>query len=490
MNNKTAIKASMFLVAVSSNSLLQAAPSLCNYGDYGAPGSTVCTPAPAGYYVAITGATEATPASPGSYQPSIGQTSALLAQPGHYVPFAASDSQILAPAGTYVNQYGQSAPTLAPAGTYVSGTGATNPTQLAFGTYLPTTGSTSASAALAPSTGYYLTNAGAANQIPAGGIAAPLTSALQSTDLLTGLAMDVIQSDQSEGLKVAVAYQRSNVNQAGIAAGKLNSNIGGISIGIDRKTESFGKIGLIGGYSYNGMSAGGEVSNTANTYQFGLYNSGNIADANYVGMLVYGSGSNQLQRNVTNSYFSGTSINANEALSSTSNVSWFGVQGKLAMPLSAIAKPLSAYAQLGVLGYRAGAFNESGVATSGGGAPITSYAALNVAGLNYTAIPFVLGASYDFLEKQPGQANSPLTLSVGVVGNLSAKQNLAATTNGTTTYSFELPVAQSSYVSGLIKLKVNEMALGNGFKLSGVLQTVLGGVYSSYQANLQVLKSF
>ena len=485
MNNKTAIKASMFLVAVSTNSLVEAA---CNYGWYN-PGSG-CVIAPLGTYANDPNATAPTPASPGYYVDQTGQTSSLRAQAGTYVPSSGASVALQAPAGSYVPDSGASSYILAPAGTFVPNMGSTAPQPVPIGKYLPTTGNVDASAALAPSPGYYVAAAGAANQMPAGGVAAPLTSALQSSDLLTGLALDVIQSNQPDGLKVAVAYQRSDVNQLGVAAGKLNSNIGGITVGVDRQTESFGKVGIVGGYSYNGMSAGGEVNNTSNAFQLGIFNSGTIFDANYVGMVVYGSASNKLQRNLTDSYFSGTAITANESLSSNSNVSWYGVQGKVALPLTNIAKPLSAFAQLGVLGYRAGAFNETGTATSGGGTPISALAGLNVAGLNYTAIPFVLGASYDLMEKQSGKANAPLTFSVGVLGNLSAKQNLVASTQNQTIYSFDLPVAQTSYVSGLVKLKVNEMDVGSGFKLAGVLQAVIGGAYNSYQGNLQLLKSF
>lgn len=487
MNNKTAIKASMFLVAVSTNSLVEAS---CNYGWYN-PGSG-CVIAPLGTYANDPNATAPTPASPGYYVDQTGQTNSLAAQAGTYVPMSGASVALQAPAGTYVPNSGASTYITAPAGTFVPNMGSTAPQKVLMGTYLPTTGNVDASAALAPSAGYYVATDGAANQMPAGGIAAPLTSALQSTDLLTGLALDVIQSNQPDGLKVAVAYQRSNVNQVGVAAGKLNSNIGGITVGVDRQTDSFGKIGIVGGYSYNGMSAGSEVNNTSNAFQLGLFNSGTIFDGNYVGMLVYGSASNKLQRNVTDSYYAGAvtgSVNANESLSSNSNVSWYGVQGKVALPLSVIAKPLSAFAQLGILGYSAGGFNESGTATNGG-TSISALGGLNVSALNYTAIPFVLGASYDLMQKQSGKASAPLTFSVGVVGNLSAKQNLAAATQNQTIYSFDLPVAQTSYVSGLVKLKVNEMDVGSGFKLAGVLQAVIGGTYNSYQGNLQLLKPF
>lgn len=73
----------------------------CPVGTFSAnPGSTSCTPSPAGSYVSTTGITSATFCAPGSYQPSTGQTSCILASPGFFVSSSGATQQTQCPANT------------------------------------------------------------------------------------------------------------------------------------------------------------------------------------------------------------------------------------------------------------------------------------------------------------------------------------------------------------------------------------------------------
>jgi hypothetical protein len=103
---------------------LPAVVSLCQPGTYSATGSTPCTPAAAGHFVAVPGATSQTACAQGAYQPATGQVACLLASAGYYQPGVAAVTQYPCGPGSYQPSTGQAGCIPASPGHYVSGSAA------------------------------------------------------------------------------------------------------------------------------------------------------------------------------------------------------------------------------------------------------------------------------------------------------------------------------------------------------------------------------
>ncbi len=131
----------------------------CPPGYYSATGSTPCTPADPGSFVAGAGATSETECAAGTYQPDSGQSSCLLADPGSFVATIGATSETECAAGTYQPDSGQSSCLLADPGSFVATAGATAESSCSTGTFSASAGATSCT--LAPP-GTYVNTTGAA----------------------------------------------------------------------------------------------------------------------------------------------------------------------------------------------------------------------------------------------------------------------------------------------------------------------------------------
>ncbi len=131
----------------------------CPPGYYSATGSTPCTPADPGSFVAGAGATSETECAAGTYQPDSGQSSCLLADPGSFVATIGATSETECAAGTYQPDSGQSSCLLADPGSFVAAAGATAEFPCSTGTFSASAGATSCT--LAPP-GTYVNTTGAA----------------------------------------------------------------------------------------------------------------------------------------------------------------------------------------------------------------------------------------------------------------------------------------------------------------------------------------
>jgi hypothetical protein len=97
-------------------------------------GAVACTPAPAGYYVDVTGAIAPTACAPGSFSSGTGASSCTLAPAGSYATGPGATSATVCPVGTFSSTAGAAACTPAPAGYYVDVMGAIAPTACPTGT--------------------------------------------------------------------------------------------------------------------------------------------------------------------------------------------------------------------------------------------------------------------------------------------------------------------------------------------------------------------
>jgi hypothetical protein len=122
----------LVLMIISSESW---AASNCTPGSFGDDGSSMCTPAPPGFYVDIAGATSPTECAPGSYSANAGQTACTLAPAGSYVIVAGMTAAELCPAGEFSDSEGSVTCTQAPMGSYVGTPGQTSATSCEKGTY-------------------------------------------------------------------------------------------------------------------------------------------------------------------------------------------------------------------------------------------------------------------------------------------------------------------------------------------------------------------
>ena len=87
----------------------------CQPGTYAATGSSSCSLANAGTFVAAPGSSVATLCAAGTYQPQSGQASCLLADPGHYAALPGATSEQTCPSG-YSSAAGASVCTQCPTG--------------------------------------------------------------------------------------------------------------------------------------------------------------------------------------------------------------------------------------------------------------------------------------------------------------------------------------------------------------------------------------
>jgi predicted extracellular nuclease len=196
-------------VSVDRTFMISAAPVACVAGTFSTTGSTPCTVAPAGSFVAAPGATAAvlcpagtfsamagaaacTNAPAGSFAAGLGNTAALQCPAGTFSAMAGSASCTNAPVGSFATggataatpcaigsftgSAGQTSCTPAPAGSFISTTGASTPTQCPAGTFSATTGSATCTNAPAGSFASGLGNT-AAVQCPAGTFSAMAGSA-------------------------------------------------------------------------------------------------------------------------------------------------------------------------------------------------------------------------------------------------------------------------------------------------------------------------
>ncbi len=476
MNNKKQ-KMSLFLVTMSTSSLALA--STCSVGYYDPLNGSNCIPAPIGSFVPSAGATAAIQAERGTFVSETGQSEATLAPPGRYAPDQGMSEALLAPVGYYVPSAGSTAAIQAPAGTYAPFEGMLAPEPSPVGYYVPVEGSSEATAV---STGFYAPIVGLKQQIPAGGIAAPLTAALQASDALSQISMDLLNLPQERALKIATSYQQNTVKQEGLGSGEFKTNITSVAVQADLIKSVEQHYGIQVAYADHRLK-NADVKNTGDSYQLGVFQTGNISGIAYQAMAVVGKTTSDNQRNVIVS--SVDSIN-HENFVTQGDVSWYGVKTKLTYPL---ATGVATVAELGVLSYKADAMSETGTATSGGSS-VAAVGALSAQSLRFTSIPVMLGISYDLLPKTSGQTVAPVVATLGVVSNLSNTEKLRYGSVSDGNVGSVLAVNQSSLDAALIKISLNGWEVSKNLNLSGALQTQFGSDSTVYQASVSLVKKW
>ncbi len=476
MNNKKQ-KMSLFLVTMSTSSV--AIASTCSVGFYDPANGSDCIAAPLGRFVPVAGATTAFLAEPGTFVANTGQSDATLAPPGRYAPFSEMTEALPAPVGYYVPNAGATSAFEAPAGTYAPVEGMIAPEQAPLGYYVPTAG---ASEATAVSSGFYAPVTGLTQQLPAGGIAAPLTAALQASDALNQISMDLLNLSQDSALKVAMSYQQNTVKQEGLRTGEFKTNITSIAVQADLVKSGDQHYGVQVAYANHRLN-NADVKNTGNSYQLGAFKTGNLSGTTYQAMAVIGKTSSDNQRTVT---VNSVDTNNLENLSGQGDVSWYGVKTKFSYPLT---KDLATIAELGVLSYKADAMNETGTATSGG-ASATAVSALGTQSLRFTSIPVMLGISYDLLPKKSGQSLAPVVATLGIVSNLSNTENLRYGSTSGANFGSTLAIKQSSLDAALVKVSFNGWEVAKNMNIAGVLQTQVGSDSTVYQASVNLVKKW
>ncbi len=466
---------SLFLITMSTGSVAMA--STCNVGSYDPLNGSNCQLAPAGSYVATAGASAATLAEPGRYAPTTGMTAALLAPAGSYTPNAGMTATLPSPAGYYIPNSGSSAATPAPIGQYAPNTGMTAALPAPAGYYVPTTG---ASAATAVSPGFYAPTTGMGNQLPTGGLAAPITSAIQSSQALQQLSNDLINTNQDKSLKVAIAHQRNTVKQEALTQSQFKTNISSIVLQADLAKNGDQSYGLQAGFAHHKLN-NQDVTNDGNSYQLGFFNTGSLGNLKYqvTGLVGKSSSDNLRQASILKS--SGTT---QESLNANSDTSWYGITSRFNYP---IIKNVNMVADIGALSYKSDAIRESGSASLNGSST-TSVASLSTDALHYTAIPAMLGVSYNLIAASNTQRQTPVVLTVGIIGDLNSKQNLGINSGGTRIYN--LPIQQSSNQGGVIKISFNQWELSKDTQVSGTAQTQVGSKTTLYQAGLNIVKKW
>jgi hypothetical protein len=476
MNNKKQ-KMSLFLVTMSTSSM--AIASTCSVGFYDPINGSNCIPAPLGRYVPVAGATSALSAEPGTFVASTGQSEPTLAPPGRYAPFSEMTEALLAPVGYYVPNAGASSAFQAPAGTYAPTEGMTAPEPSPVGYYVPTAGSGQATAV---SSGFYAPVTGLTQQLPAGGLAAPLTAALQASDALNQISMDLLNLSQETALKVATSYQQNTVKQEGLRSGEFKTNITSIAVQADLVKSGDQHYGVQASYANHHLN-NPDVKNTGDSYQVGAFKTGNLNGMDYQVMAVIGKTSSDNQRTVT---VNSVDTNNLESLLAQGDISWYGIKTKLTYPLT---KDVATVAELGVLSYKADALNESGTATSGG-ASVAAVSALRTQSLHFTSIPVMLGISYDLLPKKPNQSLAPVVATLGVVSNLANTENLRYGSSSGSNLGSALAVKQSSLDAALLKISFNGWEVTKNLNVLGILQTQVGSDSTVYQASLNLIKKW
>ncbi len=107
----------------------------CSPGSYSGTGNTPCEPAPAGYFVAVSGALAPTACPLGKYQPDAGQVSCITADAGYFVDSPASVAQQPCLPGTYQPLEGQTSCIAADPGYFVDSEGSAAQQACAPGTW-------------------------------------------------------------------------------------------------------------------------------------------------------------------------------------------------------------------------------------------------------------------------------------------------------------------------------------------------------------------
>jgi hypothetical protein len=452
-------QASLFLVAITASG--SAVASTCGLGFYDPANGSACVAA-----------------DPGSYVPNPGATAQIQADPGFFVPNSGSSAQIQAQPGSYVPNTGASVAFSADPGFFVPNAGATVQQEAPIGFYVPTSG---AAAATPVSQGFYTASAGASAQMPAGGLAAPLTAALQTSTMFNNLSTDLLEDDSVSTLKLATAYQHNTVDQVALSSGNFDTDIGAVVLQANLLKFAGGNTGVQFAYGHHNLDNSGAVDNNGNSFEVAAFQSGMVKDGRFQAFLVYGQTHYDNRRNVVVNA-AGTNL---ETLTSDGDVSWAGVRSRVNYP---VADRVGVIGQFGVLRYSTDRVQETGVATLSG-APTASVASLNAKALNYISAPVTFGVSFDALPKTAEQSISTVTLEAGVTGNLSGTQNLRlALPSGA--YRFNLPVTQSSAVAGLFGVKLNGWQMGNGFNVTGALQTELGVDTTAFRAGINLVKSW
>ncbi len=449
---------SLFLITMSTSAVTLA--STCAPGNFDPNNGSNCQPAPRGSYV-----------------PSAGATAALLAQPGRYAPDLGMTEDIPAPPGSFVSGSGATTATTAPIGTYAPNSGMTNAFLAPVGYYVPTTGALEATPV---SSGFYTPSTGMANQLPTGGMAAPLTASLQSSKTLQQLSNDLIKSSQTQSLKVALAHQQSTVKQELLTQSQLKTNVTSIALQADLYQSGNDSYGVQASYAHHQLK-NPDVSNSGNSYQLGAFKAGTHGNLRYQGTVFAGQTSSDNQRQALITRSSGTTT---ETLMAKSDVSWYGLMSRFSYP---IIRDLSLVTDIGATSYKADALRESGTATLNGSS-VTSVASLNTDAIRYTAIPAMLGLSYNLISAGNSQKAAPVVLTVGVIGDLASKQSLAVNLNSSRIYN--LPIQQTSTQAGLIKITFNQWELAKDTNLSGTLQTQIGSQTTLYQAGVNVVRKW
>jgi hypothetical protein len=426
--------------------------------------------------LAVSSKAIASTCSAGSFDPADGSNCGL-ADPGFFVPNAGASQQTQASPGFFVSNSGASQQIAAPAGFFVTSAGATQATPAQPGFYVPTAGSSQQTAV---SGGFYTAAPGADAQIPAGGLAAPLTAALQSSALFNNMASDLLDDSNPSMFKLATAYQHNKINQDGLGFGSLNSDIGAIILQANILQETAGNTGVQLAYGHHSITNSGNVNNDGDSFEVSVFKSGSILNKlRYHTFLIYGQTYYDNSRNVN---IDAAATNK-ERLTTSGNISWYGVRSEVNYP---ILQRVSFVGDLGLLNYSLDSINENGVATLNG-APTASIASLSARSSNFVSLPFMTGFSYDIVPKVGNKKVAPFTFEAGLMGNLNSKKDIRLTSTNSG-FSFDLPVNQSSMFAGTFALKLNEWEIAKGFNLSGITQAAIGDEIASFRFGVNVVK--
>lgn len=430
------------------------------------PGASAATPAPAGYFVPATGRTYATEAPVGYYVATPGQFAATPAQAGSYVDRTGATSETPAPVGYFTNSEGAVSPTPAPLGYFVGSTGRTVADAAPLGFYVATTG---ASAPTAVEAGFYTASTGAVSGIGAGMMASPLNMAMDAAQSILSRQNTMVTPD-GQSLDVAVTANRTRYEQAGLSA-QNNQTINSTAVLLQHTSDQSPTAWKIfGGLADQKLKASTAGSGQGRTWLLGASRGIHWGQAEPLVAAVYaGQSSADIVRNVTE-------LSAAESQIHSASVRVMGVRLSTGIPVQAISARLMLEA--GVVHYAQSATAETSSTTG-------TTAGLQTAKYGQMGIPVFVGFQHQF---------SAASIQWGVRAELNPNRQLnASLTNAAnvyngTQYSFAVPVGMSSTQAFVAKLRLKEMALGQGLTLNGGAEIEAGSKLNRQQLQMVVAK--
>jgi hypothetical protein len=419
------------------------------------PGASAPTVAPPGTYVAVAGATGATPADPGFFVPAAGATAAIPAPLGSYVPTPGASAPTLAPPGTYVAFTGSTAPTPAPAGTYVAASGATAATPAPLGTYVATTGATAPTLA---KPGFYTAAPGATAPIGAGMLASGANAAVLATRQILDAAPVFAPGS---ALGISVLGGRATFDQEGLTgATRQSARSNGLVLHAGAGAHRF-----FAGWSEQRLEPLAAGQARGEGWLAGW--SANVVRAASASLHlgVFGG------RSRTDGTREVSELAVAEQHRFAAEVRVLGVQLGGSLPLPVLPGNAQLALQAAAVQYRQPAFSETPSAAG-------TVAGLSVAGATLTTAPLRAGVRH---------AWSAVEFEWGLRADLNGGKNLRASLTNGQSFSFDVPLAQSSSKAAFVRLGLAGVELAPGLVLRGGVghEAGSGARDTSVQVSLQ-----